>query len=155
MLRIELQIEQGAIVISSLEESTDSLKDELEMERASNEALAREGVRLRAEVLLLKERNKTAIGRCIMKQNENDCLRDMHTSQRMEIETCVKQIKEVEIINRMLKADKDKLRQKLFVKYYPTDALIKVKKERDELQMKLDTLDTWLTSLREKTYRTV
>jgi SMC interacting uncharacterized protein involved in chromosome segregation len=65
----------------------------------------------------------------------------MNTSQRMEIETCVKQIKEVKATIRMLKADRDKLKQQCYVKYYPADALIKARKERDELQMKLDTLE--------------
>jgi regulator of replication initiation timing len=165
MLRIELQIEGGAVVIGLPEESTDSsdtlkvelesLKDELAMKQVSNEALAREGDELRAEVLLLREQNKTAIGRCAAKQDENDCLRDMHTSQRIEIEIYAKQIKEAETANRMLKVDNDKLRERLYVKYYPADVLIKAEKERDDLQTKLNNLKTWLTCLRDKTYRTV
>lgn len=159
MLRIELHGE-GAVVIDLPEEVTnsetlkvelESLKDELEMERVSNKALSQEGDELRAEVLILRERNKIAIGRCATKEYKITCLRSMHTSQRMEIETCVKQIKEAKTANRTLKADRDNLKQKCYVKYYPTDGQIKAEKERDELQMKLDTLDTWITSIREKT----
>jgi regulator of replication initiation timing len=57
--------------------------------------------------------------------------------------------------NRMLKVDNDKLRERLYVKYYPADVLIKAEKERDDLQTKLDNLETWLTCLKEKKYRTV
>jgi regulator of replication initiation timing len=163
MLRIELQIDGGAVVIYPPEEINSetlkvelgSLKDELAMKQVSNDALALEGDELRADVLLLRTRNKTAIERCATKQRENDNLRNMHTSQRMEIESHAKQIKEAKTANKMLKIENDKMREKLYVKYYPADALIKARKERDELQMKLDTLEAWLTSLKEKTYRTV
>jgi regulator of replication initiation timing len=150
MLRLKLQIEEFGTFIDLPEEiggsdilkvELESLKDKLATKIVSNEALAREGVMLRAEVLILRERNKTAIGRCAAKQNENDSLCNMHTSQRMEIEIYDKQIKEARTANKVLKADKDKLRQKLYVKYYPTDGQIKAEKERDYLQTKLDILE--------------
>ena len=141
MLKVELQIEEGSIVINPSEESADSLKDELEMERVSNKALAREGDKLQAEITILKERNKTAVGRCVTKQEENDRLCDMHTSQRREIETYVKQIKEAKATIRLLKYYKDKLKQQPFAKYYPTDGQLEAEKERDELQTRLDILE--------------
>ncbi len=137
MLRIELRIEEGTIVFDTPEEVTtisETLKVELET---------------------LRERNKTAIGRCAIKQNENTRLCDMHTSQREEIEILKRRIESVEITNRMLKADKDKLRQQLYVKYYPTAALIKAEKERDELQTRLDILEARKADRGHRTSQTV
>ncbi len=116
MLRIELQIEEGAIVFDTSEEITDSSET------------------LKVELESLKDE-------LVMRQNENDCLRDTHTSQRMEIETCVKQIKEIKSTNRALKADNANLKQRLYAKYYPTDGQIKAEKERDELQTRFDILE--------------
>ncbi len=123
MLRIELRIEEGATVLNTPEEVT-TISETLKVELES-----------------LKERNKTAIGRCAMKQYENTRLRYIHTSQRQEIKAFKKRIEEIESADRMLKADNANLKRKLFVKYYPTDGQIKAEKERDELQMKLDILE--------------
>ena len=151
MLRIELRIEEGAIVFDTPKEVatiSETLKVELESLKERNKtAIGRcatkqnENDCLRAEVLILKERNKTAIGRCAMKQNENDWSREINTSQRKEIKAFKRQIIEIESTNRILKADNDKLKQQLYVKYYPTDGQIKAEKERDELQTRLDILE--------------
>lgn len=145
-----------------------SLKDALEMKQVSNDAIDKEAGELRTEIADLKERNKTALGRCASKQRDIDQLDDICKEYRQERDTLKKEIKrtqaeltaetvlttraceqrddnkdalkQTDITIRMLRADKNTLKEKLYVKHYPLEGQIKAEEERDRLQEEVVTL---------------
>jgi chromosome segregation ATPase len=128
-----------------------SLKDALEMKQVSNDAIDKEAGGLREEVAELKERNKTALGRCASTQRDIDQWDDICKEYRQEVKILKHKLETFETSYRMVEADRNALQQRLYAEHYPLEGQIKAEKERDALQEKVDTLqgsvkqrDDWL-----------
>jgi septation ring formation regulator EzrA len=117
-----------------------SLQDALDMERVSNEGLSKEAHALRAEVQELERLNTAAVNRCAEKQRELNQLTEHNK----------KELKEADIMVDILRADCCTLRQKLYVKSYPSEDLIKADKELDQFKATLKETGLKLIELAEQ-----
>jgi cell division protein FtsB len=76
-----------------------------------------------------------------MKQVSHDAIDKEVGELRQDLAAAKKELKEVDITVDILRADCCTLRQELYVKSYPSEDLIKAKKELDELRAKVKELE--------------